>query len=504
MPLFGEQADRQGLLARDALSPGGGAGAATGRGCADGVGGRRARRELSARRHPLPLHDPGARARAVPADRLPAARPTPATASTSPARRRCCSGSPACPRVWSAALPPACARTAATASATSTRTTGSRSTSPGTAGCRSTPRRPTPRRRSRAGSTCWHLRPVTEAGPAPRWLAALALVLAAGWSVRRRMRRRPPRLGDLLVGVARGTGARVSAASTLGELRTELERTVGPRTAALAAEAERARFAPDPPVPPRRPGCGSPSRSWPTPARGAPRASTRAGVPRPMPDRPRTPPSAHPARTTRPDRVGALGLQRRYLAQPSSGDRLRRRARARAARARSTASGVVSIMFAWSSWRVGGGMPGNLPHRQLSGHTPSPRVFVCARHAAAGRPPPSPAAVRRTHRQSEGTRGRAVLVGARAARRRSDRVRQRLRRPRVRRHRHRALRRRRAAPCANTTRRAVRRAARPPARGQARSAPRCPRCARARSRRSASRPRASAGCWRRGTSRCGR
>jgi transglutaminase-like putative cysteine protease len=82
---------------------------------------------------------------------------------------------------------------------------------------------------------------------------ALALAAIAGSGVRRRTRREPPPIGDLLVSVARGAGARVGAASTLSELHAELERTIGPRTAALASEAERRRFAPSPPVPPRRP-----------------------------------------------------------------------------------------------------------------------------------------------------------------------------------------------------------------------------------------------------------
>jgi len=82
---------------------------------------------------------------------------------------------------------------------------------------------------------------------------ALALAAVAGSCVRRRKRREPPPIGDILVSVARGAGARVSEASTLSELRAELERTIGPRTAALASEAERRRFAPSPPVPPRRP-----------------------------------------------------------------------------------------------------------------------------------------------------------------------------------------------------------------------------------------------------------
>ncbi len=85
-------------------------------------------------------------------------------------------------------------------------------------------------------------------------MAALALaVVAAASGIRRRRRREPLSIGELLAGVARGTGARVGAASTLSELRAELERAIGPRTAALASEAEQARFAPDPLAPPRRP-----------------------------------------------------------------------------------------------------------------------------------------------------------------------------------------------------------------------------------------------------------
>jgi hypothetical protein len=91
---------------------------------------------------------------------------------------------------------------------------------------------------------------------APALIAALALALglaAAGSGVRRRRRREPPPIGDLLVSLARGTDALVGGASTLRELRAELERAIGPRTAALASEAEQARFAPGPPAAPRRP-----------------------------------------------------------------------------------------------------------------------------------------------------------------------------------------------------------------------------------------------------------
>jgi transglutaminase-like putative cysteine protease len=84
-------------------------------------------------------------------------------------------------------------------------------------------------------------------------LGALAVALAFASGLRWRRRRQPPLLGDLLVRLARGTGARVGAAGTLSELHSELERRIGPRTAALASEAERARFAPGPSGPPRRP-----------------------------------------------------------------------------------------------------------------------------------------------------------------------------------------------------------------------------------------------------------
>jgi transglutaminase-like putative cysteine protease len=67
-------------------------------------------------------------------------------------------------------------------------------------------------------------------------LAALAAVALAGW----RRRRRLP-LGDAL---AHLLGTRVPPSNTLAELADELARTLGPRTSALAAEAERARFAP--------------------------------------------------------------------------------------------------------------------------------------------------------------------------------------------------------------------------------------------------------------------
>jgi hypothetical protein len=74
-------------------------------------------------------------------------------------------------------------------------------------------------------------------------LGLLAAVGLAGWR-----RRRRPQLGDVL-GQLLGTSLRPS--TTLGALGDELARTVGQHTSALAAEAERARFAP-PGAAPRR------------------------------------------------------------------------------------------------------------------------------------------------------------------------------------------------------------------------------------------------------------
>jgi hypothetical protein len=67
-------------------------------------------------------------------------------------------------------------------------------------------------------------------------LGLLAAVALAGLRLRRR-----PRLEDALT---RLLGTPVPPSTTLGELSDELARTVGPHTSALAAEAERARFAP--------------------------------------------------------------------------------------------------------------------------------------------------------------------------------------------------------------------------------------------------------------------
>jgi hypothetical protein len=67
-------------------------------------------------------------------------------------------------------------------------------------------------------------------------LGVLAALAFAGWR-----RRRRPQLDEAL---GRLLGTPVRPSTTLGELREELARTLGPHTAALAAEAERERFAP--------------------------------------------------------------------------------------------------------------------------------------------------------------------------------------------------------------------------------------------------------------------
>jgi protein-glutamine gamma-glutamyltransferase len=85
------------------------------------------------------------------------------------------------------------------------------------------------------------LAPAGGRGPALDWRAyPLAAVLAAVVLIGRRRRRRP-QPGDAL---ARLLPAPLPPSTTLGDLAEELARTLGPHTAALAAEAERARFAP--------------------------------------------------------------------------------------------------------------------------------------------------------------------------------------------------------------------------------------------------------------------
>jgi hypothetical protein len=74
-------------------------------------------------------------------------------------------------------------------------------------------------------------------------LAALALAAGLAAAVRHARRRD---LGDALARLAAP-----APATTLSELRTDLALRLGPHTAALAAELERARFAPGAAAPPR-------------------------------------------------------------------------------------------------------------------------------------------------------------------------------------------------------------------------------------------------------------
>jgi protein-glutamine gamma-glutamyltransferase len=76
-----------------------------------------------------------------------------------------------------------------------------------------------------------------------------ALTTAGAWVARRRTRRGPVPLGPLLEGLVRRTGGHVQPSSTLAELGVELVRLVGPQTAALATQTERAQFGPGPPTP---------------------------------------------------------------------------------------------------------------------------------------------------------------------------------------------------------------------------------------------------------------
>jgi hypothetical protein len=78
-------------------------------------------------------------------------------------------------------------------------------------------------------------------------------------------------LGPLLEGLVRRTGGQVQPSSTLAELGVELAQLVGPQTAALAAQAECARFAPGPHPAPAHPARPDPrQRPWaPTRADGA-------------------------------------------------------------------------------------------------------------------------------------------------------------------------------------------------------------------------------------------
>jgi transglutaminase-like putative cysteine protease len=95
-----------------------------------------------------------------------------------------------------------------------------------------------------------------ERGPSRRWtLGALvgALALAVVMTACR-PRRRDADTGELLARLARRAGASVEPSTTLAELRDDLAVRLGPRTAALAAAAERARYGRPAPAdaPPRR------------------------------------------------------------------------------------------------------------------------------------------------------------------------------------------------------------------------------------------------------------
>jgi transglutaminase-like putative cysteine protease len=101
------------------------------------------------------------------------------------------------------------------------------------------------------------LRRATPAGRDPGELGFLAVIAAFGVVgvaiVRRHQsRRRRGRLPLSLERIALRAGGPVGPSTTLGELGAMLAR-VGPRTAALAAEAERARFASGAPAAPRHP-----------------------------------------------------------------------------------------------------------------------------------------------------------------------------------------------------------------------------------------------------------
>ena len=91
---------------------------------------------------------------------------------------------------------------------------------------------------------------LAAAGPAVALALVAAVAVAAG--LRRRSRRRGDRGGDgLLERLAVRAGGGVTPATTLRDLRDQLGR-IGPHTAAVAADAERARYAPSPAPPASR------------------------------------------------------------------------------------------------------------------------------------------------------------------------------------------------------------------------------------------------------------
>jgi transglutaminase-like putative cysteine protease len=91
----------------------------------------------------------------------------------------------------------------------------------------------------------------------PAWLVAGALLAALATAgaviVRGRRRGRRAELGHLLAALVRRTGGHVGTSTTLAQLSVQLTRLIGAHTATLAIQAERARFAPDPPIPSTRP-----------------------------------------------------------------------------------------------------------------------------------------------------------------------------------------------------------------------------------------------------------
>jgi hypothetical protein len=84
--------------------------------------------------------------------------------------------------------------------------------------------------------------------------ALLAMLATAGAViVRGRRRGRRAEFGQLLAALVRRTGGHIGTSTTLAELGVQLARLIGPHTATLAIQAERARFGPDPAIPFRRP-----------------------------------------------------------------------------------------------------------------------------------------------------------------------------------------------------------------------------------------------------------
>jgi hypothetical protein len=83
--------------------------------------------------------------------------------------------------------------------------------------------------------------------------AALMAVLAAGAAASRRRRRDVPAPGHSLWRVARLAGAPPEASTTIAQARAVLAARIGPRTAAIADDLERERFAAEPSAAPKHP-----------------------------------------------------------------------------------------------------------------------------------------------------------------------------------------------------------------------------------------------------------